>query len=58
MPVVTIEWFAGRTAETKKEVADKVTEAIEATGVPREQVWIKFVDIPKSDWAIGGEVPS
>ena len=57
MPVVTIEWYAGRSPEQKKEIAEKVTAAIsEVGGSPPESVWIKFVDLPKSDWAIGGEM--
>jgi phenylpyruvate tautomerase PptA (4-oxalocrotonate tautomerase family) len=56
MPVVTIEWFAGRDADIKKDVVDKVTAALVDNGVPQEQVWIKFIDVPRSDWAIGGEI--
>jgi 4-oxalocrotonate tautomerase len=57
VPVVTIEWYGGRSAEQKREIAAKVTEAIsEVGGSPPDQVWIKFVDLPKSEWAIGGEI--
>jgi 4-oxalocrotonate tautomerase len=57
MPVVTIEWYAGRSPEQKKEIAEKVTAAIsEVGGSPADQVWIKFVDLPKSEWAIGGQI--
>jgi 4-oxalocrotonate tautomerase len=57
VPVVTIEWYAGRSPEQKKEIAEKVTAAIsEVGGSPADQVWIKFVDLPKSEWAIGGEI--
>ena len=57
MPVVTIEWYEGRSAEQKREIAEKVTEAISEVGkTPREQVWIRFVDSPKSEWAIGGDI--
>lgn len=57
MPVVTIEWYEGRSAEQKREIAAKVTEAIAEVGeTPADQVWIRFVDSPKSDWAIGGEI--
>ena len=57
MPVVTIEWYAGRSPEQKKEIAEKVTAAIsEVGGSPPDQVWIKFVDLAKSEWAIGGEI--
>ena len=57
MPVVTIEWYAGRSPEQKKEIAEKVTAAIsEVGGTPADQVWVKFVDFDKTDWAIGGNV--
>ena len=57
MPVVTIEWYEGRSAEQKKEIAEKLTEVLSEVGkMPADQVWIRFVDSPKSDWAIGGEI--
>jgi 4-oxalocrotonate tautomerase len=57
MPTITIDWFEGRTAEQKKEIADKLTDLIEDVGkVPRDQIWIRFNDVPKSEWAIGGEI--
>jgi 4-oxalocrotonate tautomerase len=57
MPVVTIEWYEGRSDEQKKEIAEKITDVIEEVGkTPRDQVWIRFHESPKSEWAIGGEV--
>lgn len=57
MPIVTIEWYEGRSAEQKKEVAEKLTDVLVDVGkTQREQVWVRFVDSPKSDWAIGGEI--
>ena len=57
MPVVTIEWYTGRSPEQKKEIAEKVTSVVSEVGkCPADQVWIKFVDFAKSDWAIGGEM--
>jgi 4-oxalocrotonate tautomerase len=57
MPVVTIEWYEGRSAEQKQEIAERLTEVISEVGeTPREQVWIRFVDSPRSDWAIGGRI--
>jgi 4-oxalocrotonate tautomerase len=57
VPIVTIEWYQGRSAEQKKELADKLTELLVDVGkTQREQVWVRFVDSPKSDWAIGGEI--
>jgi 4-oxalocrotonate tautomerase len=57
MPVVTIEWYEGRSDEQKKEIAEKLTEVLSEVGkMPADQVWIRFVDSPKSNWAMGGEM--
>ena len=57
MPVVTIEWFEGRSPEQKAEIAEKVTEVISEIGkTPAEDVWLRFVGSPKSQWAIGGKI--
>ncbi len=57
MPFVTIEWFEGRSTEQKAEIAERLTELLADVGkVPADQVWIRFVDSPKSDWAMGGEI--
>jgi 4-oxalocrotonate tautomerase len=57
MPVVTIEWYEGRSPEQKRELAEKVTDLLVEVGkTKREDVWIRFVDSPKSEWAIGGEI--
>ena len=57
MPIITIEWYEGRSPEQKKEVAEKLTDLMVDVGkTQREHVWIRFVDSPKSEWAMGGEV--
>jgi 4-oxalocrotonate tautomerase len=57
MPIVTIEWYEGRSAEQKQELAEKLTELLVDVGkTQRDHVWIRFVDSPKSDWAMGGEL--
>jgi 4-oxalocrotonate tautomerase len=59
MPVVTIEWFEGRSPEQKREIAEKLTELLVEVGkMPADQVWIRFVDSPKSEWSMGGEMQS
>ncbi len=48
MPFVTVEWFEGRSAEQKAELARRITEAMtEVAGTPAEEVWIRFVDSPE-----------
>ena len=57
MPIVTIEWYEGRSPEQKRELAEKLTDLLVDVGkTEREHVWIRFVDSPKSEWAMGGEV--
>ena len=57
MPFVTIEWFEGRSNEQKREIAEKLTEVLADVGdMPADQVWIRFVDASKSDWAMGGQI--
>ena len=59
MPFVTIEWYEGRSDEQKREIARRVTEVLSDVGkLPVDQVWIRFVDSSKSDWAMGGEIQS
>ncbi len=55
MPVITIDWYEGRSDEVKRELAEKLTNLMVEVGQSRrESVWIRFVDSPKKDWAIGG----
>jgi 4-oxalocrotonate tautomerase len=57
MPVVTIEWYEGRTPEQKREIAEKLTQLLVDVGkTSADQVWIRFVDSAKSDWAMAGEL--
>ena len=57
MPIVTIEWYEGRSPEQKKELAEKLTELLVEVGkTERDHVWIRFVDSPRSEWAMGGEI--
>ena len=57
MPVVTIDWYEGRSPDQKREIAEKVTDVlVEVGGAKPEDVWIRFADSPKSEWAIGGKL--
>ena len=57
MPVVTVEWLEGRSHQQKRDLAKAVTQAfVEIAQVPKEQVWIVFRDVPRADWAIGGQL--
>ena len=55
MPVITVEWLEGRTAQQKRELADALTHAfVDIAQVKKEQVWIVFRDVKRSDWAMAG----
>ena len=57
MPFITVAMFAGRTKEQKAELAKHMTEAfVKVAGSQKEHVWIVFRDVPKSEWAMGGEL--
>ena len=56
MPVVTVEWLEGRTAQQKTQLAERITQAfVDCTQVQKEQVWIVFRDVKRSDWAMSGK---
>lgn len=57
MPFVHIHWFEGRDAEQKAELARRITDAVVDVGkTPADQVWIRFDDCRKADWAMGGQM--
>jgi len=57
MPIVKVEWYAGRSKEQKQELAERITDLMVEVGkTEREHVWIQFVDFEKSNWAMNGEL--
>ncbi len=55
MPVVTVEWLEGRSAQQRSELAKSITQAfVDVAKVSKEQVWIVFRDVPRSHWAMAG----
>ena len=57
MPVVTVEWLEGRTPQHKAQLSQAITRALmEIAGVSKEQVWIVFRDVKRSDWAMAGQL--
>lgn len=55
MPVVIVEWYAGRTVEQKKQVIHGITAVMSQIGVPAEATQVIIHDIPKTDWGIVGK---
>ena len=59
MPNITIQWFAGRTSEQKREITKAITEAMVRIGKTQaDQVHIVFQDVEKSDWGWNGKLAS
>jgi 4-oxalocrotonate tautomerase len=57
MPMITVDWIAGRTPQQKAELAKAITQAFVAIAkVSSEDVWIVFRDVPRSDWAMAGKL--
>jgi len=57
VPYVHVHWFEGRTPEQKAELAKRITEAMEdVASIPADQVWVRFDDASRADWAMGGEL--
>lgn len=57
MPIVSIDWFEGRSVEQKQEIAQKVTDTIvEVSGCAPEAVILVFNDRPRHDIAKAGKL--
>ena len=57
MPVITVEWVEGRTAEQKKALTEALTKSFtEIAKVSQDHVWIVFKDVKRSDWAMNGKL--
>jgi len=54
MPIVTIDWAAGRSQETKTKIAEAITDVMtENTGLDKEAMIVVFNDTPREHWFIG-----
>ena len=57
MPMVQITMLQGRTAEQKRKIAKRVTDAlVEEAGAQREGIMIAFHEVSKENYASGGEL--
>jgi len=57
MPMVQITMLQGRTAEQKRKIAKRVTDAlVEEAGARREAITIVFCEVSKESYASGGEL--
>jgi len=59
MPFIQVHLIEGTTDEQREKIAKAFTEAlVEIIGVPKDAVWIQFVDMPKTHFATGGVLRS
>jgi len=57
MPMVQITMLQGRTAEQKRKVAKRITDAlVEEAGARREGIIVVFHEVSKESYASGGEL--
>jgi 4-oxalocrotonate tautomerase len=55
--MVQITMLQGRTAEQKRKIAKRITDAlVEDAGTAREAITIAFYDVSKDSYATGGEL--
>ena len=55
MPHVQITWVEGRSAEQKRKIAERITQALVEDGrAKRENIHVTFVDVPATDYAEAG----
>jgi 4-oxalocrotonate tautomerase len=59
MPVVQITMLQGRSAEQKRKLAARITDAmVEEAGAQREAIVVAFTELPKESYATGGMLMS
>jgi 4-oxalocrotonate tautomerase len=56
--VVQVSFWAGITEESKKKLVEGVTRVFEELGIPREAVEVIICEVPKTNWATGGQLHS
>lgn len=57
MPLVRVEWLAGRGADAKAAVAREITDTlVRHAAADPSHVWIIFEDRSPADWAAGGRI--
>jgi len=59
MPNISIQWYAGRTDQQKRELVAAITDAMVKIGkTTPDQVHIVFQDIEKANWGNSGRLAS
>jgi len=58
LPVVQVSLWTCITKENKKKIVDGITRVLEELGIPREAVEVIIYEVPKTNWATGGQLHS
>ena len=59
MPNITIQWYAGRSDQQRREIVKAITEAMVKIGkTTADQVHIVFQDVEKTHWGWNGKLSS
>ncbi|MBN1424726.1 2-hydroxymuconate tautomerase family protein [Candidatus Fermentibacteria bacterium] len=59
MPIIRVSLWSGRTKEQKATLAKALTETmVRVAEVPAHAVTIQIEELPKDNWATGGELHS
>ena len=53
---VSIDAFAGRSIDAKRELYREIVECLEPLGIPRDHVSIVVRDLPRENWGIRGGI--
>jgi 4-oxalocrotonate tautomerase len=57
MPVLRVSLWSGRTKEQKAKLAKALTDTmVDVAQVPVQSVTIQFEELPKENWATGGQL--
>jgi len=54
--LVSIDAFAGRSLEAKRELYREIVEGLEPLGIPRDHVSILLREMPRANWGIRGGI--
>jgi 4-oxalocrotonate tautomerase family enzyme len=56
MPFISVKLIGPMSEESKKAMAEGITDVIEKKGgKPRDQIWIVFEEFARKDWMIAGK---
>ena len=58
MPVVQVTVWEGMSPQNKKNIVEGITSVFVGIGVPKEAVTVVVYELPKSNWATGGQLHS